>query len=67
MAPINTANWEAPDGEEWIVPLGGGAGKIFRIGKLPVNGSTSAYYNVEKSEGGPDWQLRLQFMFPKGK
>ena len=68
-APINTANWEAPDGEEWTVPVGGGVGKLFRIGKLPVNGSATAYYNVEKPEGGPDWQLRLQlqFLFPKGK
>lgn len=69
VAPINTANWEAPDGEEWTVPLGGGVGKIFRLGKLPVNGQVSAYYNIEKPEGGADWQLRLQLalLFPKGK
>lgn len=66
-APIMTANWEAPDGEEWTVPVGGGAGKLFRIGKLPVNASAQAFTMVEKPTGGPDWQLRVQvqFLFPK--
>ena len=66
-APILTANWEAPSGEEWTVPFGGGLGKIFRIGKQPLNATAQAYYNVEKPANGPDWQLRLQlqFLFPK--
>ena len=66
-APIITANWEASSGNKWTVPFGGGFGKVFRIGKQPVNTSLQAYYNVEKPDFGPDWQLRLmlQFMFPK--
>jgi len=66
-APVITANWEADSGDQWTVPFGGGVGKISRIGKQPVNGQIAAYYNVEKPELGPDWQLRiqLQFMFPK--
>ena len=28
------------------MPLGGGIGKIFHLGKLPVNTQLSAYYNV---------------------
>lgn len=66
-APIITANWEADSGNKWTVPFGGGIGKIFKIGKQPVNGQISAYYNVETPEFGPDWQLRiqLQFLFPK--
>jgi hypothetical protein len=28
------------------VPLGGGVGKIFHLGRLPVNTQLSAYYNV---------------------
>ncbi len=66
-APIITANWEAGSDDRWTVPIGGGVGKIFKIGKQPVNAQVSAYYNVEKPEFGPDWQLRLQlqFMFPK--
>ena len=66
-APIITANWEANSGNTWTVPFGGGVGKIFRIGKLPLNGQVSGYYNAEKPDSGADWQLRiqLQFLFPK--
>jgi hypothetical protein len=66
-APIITANWEADSENTWTVPFGGGLGKIFSIGKQAVNGQVSAYYNVEKPDYGPDWQLRvqLQFLFPK--
>jgi hypothetical protein len=66
-APIITANWEAPSEERWTVPFGAGFGKVFRIGKQPINASAHAYYNVEKPTNGPDWQLRLQmnFLFPK--
>ena len=66
-APIMTADWEAPSSDRWTVPLGGGAGKIVRFGKQPVNINSQIFYNVEKPRGGPDWQWRLQFqlMFPK--
>src|SRR5262249_12543206 len=38
-APIMTADWEAPSGNQWTVPVGGGGGKLWRVGKvgLPVN------------------------------
>jgi hypothetical protein len=36
-APILTVNWKADSGQQWTVPLGGGVGKIFHLGKLPVN------------------------------
>jgi hypothetical protein len=67
-APIITANWEADDNDDtWTVPVGGGVGKIFHFGRLPVNTQISAYYNVEKPKYGPDWQMRVQaqLMFPK--
>jgi hypothetical protein len=66
-APIITADWEADSDNQWTVPFGGGVGKIFRIGKQPINGQINAYYNVEKPDFGPDWQLRVQFsfLFPK--
>ncbi|NJD31054.1 MAG: neuromedin U [Gammaproteobacteria bacterium] len=66
-APIITANWQADSGDTWTVPLGGGVGHIFHVGKLPVNSQIAAYYNVETPEYGADWQLRVQvqFMFPK--
>jgi len=66
-APIVTANWKADSDQRWTVPLGGGVGKIFHIGRLPVNAQLSAYYNVITPDNGPDWQLRLQvqLLFPK--
>jgi len=66
-APIITANWEADSGNQWTIPFGGGVGKIFKIGKQPLNAQVQAFYNVEKPDNGPDWSLRLQlqFLFPK--
>ena len=66
-APIITANWKADSGERWTVPLGGGGGKLFKVGKLPVNVLLQAYGNVERPRYAPDWSLRLQlqFLFPK--
>jgi hypothetical protein len=66
-SPILTANWEASGGNQWTVPFGGGFGRIFAIGKQPVNASLQAFWNVAKPNGGPDWSLRaqLQFLFPR--
>ena len=67
-SPIITANWEADSDNTWLVPVGGGVGKIFRIGNQPMNAQMQAFYNVEKPEVVGDWTLRfqLQFLFPKG-
>jgi hypothetical protein len=66
-APIITANWEASSDDTWVVPLGGGGGRVFKIGPQPVNMSLQAYYNVEKPHLAPDWSLRftVAFLFPK--
>jgi len=65
--PIMTANWNAPKGEQWIVPVGGGIGKVFKISNQPMNLNAQVFYNVEKPDGVGDWQSRiqLQFLFPK--
>ena len=66
-SPIITANWEAASDQRWTVPLGGGIGKIFHLGKLPINTQIGGYYNVLHPDDGANWQLRVQvqFMFPK--
>ena len=68
-SPIIIANWEADSDDTWLVPLGGGVGKIFRIGNQPMNAQMQTFYNVEKPAAVGDWTLRfqLQFLFPKGK
>lgn len=66
-APIITANWRETAGNAWTVPVGGGVGKIIRIGKLPINVQVEAFANVVRPDNGPDWQLRAQitFLFPR--
>ncbi len=66
-APILTVDWNADSGQQWTVPIGGGVGKIFHLGKLPVNTQLSAYYNVVRPDFGANWQIRaqVQLMFPK--
>jgi hypothetical protein len=66
-APIATVAWQAESGQRWTVPIGGGVGKIFHFGRLPVNTQVSAYYNVVRPDFGADWQIRgqVQLMFPK--
>jgi len=78
-APLITANWAAAKaGDVWTAPLGGGVGKLFRLGeilpleghpiaKLPINTQLQAFGNVARPEDGPKWQLRfqIQFLFPK--
>jgi hypothetical protein len=66
-APIMTANWEADSGERWTVPLGGGFGRVFSIGRQPINAGLQFYDYVETPTFGPEWQVRVQvqFLFPK--
>ena len=67
-APVITANWEADSDNTWTVPIGGGFGRIFRIGKQPVNISLQSFYNIEKPDNiGPEWSIRFAFqlLFPK--
>jgi hypothetical protein len=66
-APILTVDWKADSSQRWTVPIGGGVGKIFHLGKLPVNTQLSAYYNVVRPDLAANWQIRaqVQLMFPK--
>jgi opacity protein-like surface antigen len=66
-APEVTANWLAAPGQQWTVPLGGGIGRIFKLGDQPVSASIAGYYNVERPTGASTWQLRafLSLLFPE--
>jgi hypothetical protein len=67
--PIIIANWGAQkSSDRWTIPIGGGVGKLFKIGKQAINSRIEAYYNIEKpDDNGPDWQtvFMFQFLFPK--
>jgi hypothetical protein len=66
-SPIITANWEAKSSERWVVPVGGGVGKIVHLGKQPVNVYTQFFRNVQRPDGTSSWSARfnMTFLFPK--
>ena len=49
-SPIVTANWEADSGDVWTLPIGGGVGRLFKVGKMPVNTQLAGYWNAEKPD-----------------
>ena len=66
-SPIITANWEAKPDQRWTVPVGGGFGRIIRVGKQPVNVYTQFFGNAKRPDGTTSWSVRfdMQFLFPK--
>jgi hypothetical protein len=65
--PTLTANWEGPSGSQWVVPFGGGVGRIMKLGFQPVALTAQFYGNAVHPTGTPAWTMRLQisFLFPK--
>ena len=73
--PVMTANWAAKTGDIWTVPLGGGVGKLFRLGQiLPLRATRlrisrspleiRPYGLVARPDvDGAKWQLRFQLSF----
>ena len=70
-SPVMTANWELPSDERWMVPFGGGLGRVFKMGHQPVNFQVQNFYNAIHPKTLPhsQWQLRMEFtlLFPKEK
>ena len=63
-SPVITTNWLAAGNYAWILPIGGNAGRVIKIGgKLPINLSLGAYANVLRPKDGSTWQLRVQATF----
>jgi hypothetical protein len=64
--PTLTANWEA-NSNRWVVPFGGGVGRIMKLGFQPVNVTAQFYGNAVYPPGSSPWGMRLQiaFLFPK--
>ncbi len=67
MSPVMTANWEADSGDQWTVPLGGGVGRVMKLGSQHVNLRSSVYYNVQEPGDDNAWNMQLTctFLFPK--
>jgi hypothetical protein len=66
-SPVVTANWKNDSDDAWLVPVGGGAGRVFTVGGQALNAQVQSFYNVERPDGAPEWSLRAQltFLFPK--
>jgi hypothetical protein len=72
-SPVITADWRAPAHDRWVVPFGGGAGRLFRVeGLPPINAQIQGFYNAVRPTAepltGPVWSLcfQLSFLFPTG-
>jgi hypothetical protein len=66
LSPIITANWKGSNGSVWTVPVGGGVGRVMRLGAQPVNITAQLYENADRPSNGSTWSMRLQiaFLFP---
>jgi hypothetical protein len=59
-APLITANWDAPSGEEWTVPLGVGITKTTVFNGRPIQVGAAYDPNVEHPTASAANQLRIQ-------
>jgi len=66
-SPIINADWTAAPGQQWIVPVGGGFGRLFKVGDQPISASVQGFYNVVRPDNGPTWTLRVfvSLLFPE--
>jgi len=65
-SPTVTVNWTAAPGKQLTFPVGGGFGRVFKVGDQSIDASIQGFYHVIHPEGGPTWSLRAQvsFLFP---
>jgi len=64
--PMITSNWNAPDGEQWTVPVGAGGGKVFHAGSQAMKLQGQFYYNAVAPTGAADYTFQIQYvlLFP---
>jgi hypothetical protein len=67
IAPIITANWKASSGNVWTVPVGGGIGRLTKVGFQPMSMVLEFYGNAVHPSGASTWGMRLQIalLFPQ--
>ena len=66
--PGIAANWKISGSEKWIVPVGGGIGRLFKINNQHIIGSIQYFYNaLVPSTIKTKWSIRfaLDFVFPE--
>ncbi|HEX2442612.1 MAG TPA: hypothetical protein VHJ77_01610 [Vicinamibacterales bacterium] len=67
FSPVMNANWDAPDGQQWTVPVGIGITRTTVFNRRPMNIGVQYYYNVERPDGSAGHQLRFVIapLYPK--
>lgn len=65
-APSITANWDAPKGQQWTVPVGVGISRTLVFNHQPMSLGVTYYKNVKKPDGAPGTLLRfsVSLIFP---
>ncbi|MCI0416607.1 hypothetical protein L0222_27880 [bacterium] len=65
--PSITANWDAPSGQEWTVPIGIGIARTTVFNKRPMTLAVQYYRNVERPDGVGANQIRfaITLLYPK--
>src|SRR5271156_2639114 len=53
--PVLTANWEVSNSGRWVVPFGGGVGRIMKLGFQPVSLTAQVYGNGIHPPGASPW------------
>jgi hypothetical protein len=54
-------DWKAPSDNRWTVPIGLGAGKVVKFGRLPVKIQLAGQYMVTQPEPvGQKWNIQIQ-------
>jgi hypothetical protein len=68
FAPLISANWDAPDGNQWTVPLGLGITRTTVFNGRPMSLGVQYYDNVERPSGSAGQQLKfvVSFLYPRG-
>ena len=66
-SPSITADWDAPSGEKWTVPLGLGISKVTTIGTQPVLLGIDYYNNVKQPTVATKTEMRflVALLYPK--
>jgi hypothetical protein len=63
-SPVMTADGFLPGSDRWMVPVGGGLGRVFKYGDQPINARVQFFNNVVKPAGVGSWMLPIQVQLP---
>jgi hypothetical protein len=65
-SPFLSANWKKPNDDRWMVPVGGGFGKVVRGKFTTFDLQAQAFWFAQRPRSEATWTLsfQLKFLFP---